>query len=411
MKIGEVSRLYNISKDTVYYYIDMGLLFPHKEGTQYKFNEQDLQSLEKINYYKKMGFSLKEIIHIFSLKRWSNWVESSTINQYLSILREKNDEINEQILELENASSEIEEEIKKTNLRTTNNITKIGLPISSLEYLVCPECNKSMDIINGNISGKYIYNGNLICECGCHMSIVDGIVVTGNVYKGGHDFPDMKRELYEKLPDKFYRCMNISANDILSYMEKLNLKNSIILETYVNGYCFLYNHFDKLDNSCTYILIDKYEEILRYYKEYIELLGLNLNIVFIADASLNYPIKKNIVDLMISFFSGNEHQLYHKELFGDHIAKYCALNSSIVGTYMSYKDYAQSRKLLGEKYPECSEVLYSSKEFYRNLKNVGFNVKHEEIGDIMSTSDKFSFACHVSGEPLNISVFYGKHER
>ena len=69
----------------------------------------------------------------------------------------------------------------------------------------------------------------------------------------------------------------------------------------MNGYFFLYNHFKDLNNDCTYIITDKYLEIIQAYKERIERLGLPLNMVMIADNSMKFPLREKSVDVMISF--------------------------------------------------------------------------------------------------------------
>ena len=70
----------------------------------------------------------------------------------------------------------------------------------------------------------------------------------------------------------------------------------------MNGYFFLYKHFNRLPTDCLYIIVDKFPETLRTYKKLLEQLNLPLEILFIADNSVNYPLRERCVDLLISFF-------------------------------------------------------------------------------------------------------------
>ena len=44
MKIGEFARKYNVSKNTVRYYVEHGLLIP-ESGLQYQFGKQDEEDM------------------------------------------------------------------------------------------------------------------------------------------------------------------------------------------------------------------------------------------------------------------------------------------------------------------------------------------------------------------------------
>lgn len=47
MKIGEFSKKVNLPVETIYYYINSGILYPFKNGYQYKFTDKDIDDVKK----------------------------------------------------------------------------------------------------------------------------------------------------------------------------------------------------------------------------------------------------------------------------------------------------------------------------------------------------------------------------
>ena len=124
------------------------------------------------------------------------------------------------------------------------------------------------------------------------------------------------------------------------------------------GIFFLYNHFKDLNNDCTYIITDKYLEIIQAYKERIERLGLPLNMVMIADNSMKFPLREKSVDVMISFFAGGEHQLYEEKSLAEEMQPYFKKMHQILGADICYERNSQSIKALHHKYPEGSCLTF-----------------------------------------------------
>ena len=61
MKIGEFSKKYDLSPDTIRYYIQLGLIFPKKIGKQNIFSQENEIELKNILELKKNYFSLQDI--------------------------------------------------------------------------------------------------------------------------------------------------------------------------------------------------------------------------------------------------------------------------------------------------------------------------------------------------------------
>ena len=112
MKIGEFARKYNVSKNTVRYYVEHGLLIP-ESGLQYQFGKQEEEDMEMILRMKAQFFSLKEIATMLSICHTSNMIEPYTIQDCISILEQKRVELDQQINERKKAIGQIAEDIKK----------------------------------------------------------------------------------------------------------------------------------------------------------------------------------------------------------------------------------------------------------------------------------------------------------
>ena len=58
MRIGALAKQYNISIETIRYYISIGLLIPEKKGAQFQFSAQEEEILAMIQHLKSLRFKL-----------------------------------------------------------------------------------------------------------------------------------------------------------------------------------------------------------------------------------------------------------------------------------------------------------------------------------------------------------------
>ena len=93
LSIGEVARLFNISKDTLRYYDKIGILKPeiNKENGYRFYDIRHLEQLGLILGIKYLGISLSEIKEI---------IENGDIEDYYNLIQKQKDIIKERILEL-----------------------------------------------------------------------------------------------------------------------------------------------------------------------------------------------------------------------------------------------------------------------------------------------------------------------
>lgn len=402
MKIGEFAAHCNASKDTVRYYVNIGLLLPKVNKSQLNFTERECEDFAFIQKLKEMQFNIKEIKAFLLLRRMSNMIEPTTIEQYTALLVQKKEHLIDNIGMLQKSIERIDRELSAVLLRGTKAAQQMGVPLRALQLLVCPRCGCQLKIENAEIASKYVYNGHLYCACGYEAGIENGIVKTGNLYTGGYDSPDMNRKLYREIGESWAIHAQHASDWMMEEIEKESWTDRIILEANINGFFFIYNNLSKLPKDCIYILVDKYAELLEFYKGCIETLEQELDILYIADASMDYPLKPGCVDLLISFFGENEHSLYHKHSYIQDAGRYLKNEVRIIGTAQGLPAGAQSRQNLLKRYPEGMERMLDADNMRGDYERSGYEIEMTKVGTVFRTNDYHMYHCLVDGEPLSI---------
>ncbi len=59
MKIGELAKLTGVSKDSIRFYVENGLLFPDRQGPQMDFSDREQEDLFYIKRLRKARFNNK----------------------------------------------------------------------------------------------------------------------------------------------------------------------------------------------------------------------------------------------------------------------------------------------------------------------------------------------------------------
>ncbi len=404
MKIGTIMQKYGISRETLHYYIRIGLLNPTKQNGQYDFSEREEQDIEEILRLKSMHFRLEEIIPILNWKSFSIGMDSGLKEKYLMALLEKEEEISQQRRELEKCAEDIRQEMKQILHGEQISATKIGVPLAALSMLVCPKCGRHLEFSGTNFNYRYLYQGELHCSCGYYADIKDGIICTGNRDNGTDDSPDLERTVYKMLDNNFVKAHRTCANKVKHQLEAILSNGKVIMEGNVNNYFLLYNHLEGLDKECLYIFVDKYEETLLMYREMIEQAGLELNILFIADAKNELPLASECVDILVSFFGENGWSLYHDEVYLKSSKRYLKKGAVIMGSHLSYAISSKSRKNLHDKYPRSSSRCYNIDYLIQDYKEQGVALYAEKTAEITYTESGHCLSCHQQGEVL--SVYY-----
>ncbi len=242
------------------------------------------------------------------------------------------------------------------------------------------------------------------------MQIQEGIIQTGNVYKGDYDRPDLQRRIYYDINENLATHLQKCSDYIVSRMKGRAIKGKVVLEGHINGYFFLYTNLKALDPDCLYILIDKYPEVLKMYKSNLEQLHLERNILYIADASTTPPLKKGSVDLLISFTGDNEHSLYFRSSYIADCEPYLSPSAHVLGAKLEYDSRALSLKRLRQSYPEGNGNGYCRGMTCNAYEKLGFRWQEQAIGEMEVIRKKFAYRNHVDGEKLQISCFHASRD-
>lgn len=87
--ISEASRLANLTKKAINYYIEQNLIFPDSLENGYRdFSDKDVESLKEISVLRKLGLRIEEIKMIF-VDETSSVLQKISVQKELSLQREK----------------------------------------------------------------------------------------------------------------------------------------------------------------------------------------------------------------------------------------------------------------------------------------------------------------------------------
>lgn len=115
MLIGELAKTAGITKDSIRHYMDVGLLKPAARRAGHRtyndFSQQDIERLKWVSLGKSLGFTLSEI------KPYLDMFMSNTLpkEQAVGMFRDKLEEVNLKIAELENIKRILESKLAGRN--------------------------------------------------------------------------------------------------------------------------------------------------------------------------------------------------------------------------------------------------------------------------------------------------------
>lgn len=410
MRIGRVSDKYRISTDSIHYYISYGLIVPPKtDGGQYEFDDKTVSELELVLELKSLAFPLKTIHKILSLYRVSNLADEQDVDDLKNIYKNQLNDIEKNKKKLDEAGAALERKIAELDEMAKVTSSDIGVPISMLDCVCCPVCKRELVLNKVHMNRKYIFSGELDCPCGYHAQIAGGILLTPNRNRSRYDRPDLVRELYKDLPPDLISLFQRSYNWMAGKLLETGTSGKVLLETYVNAWFFLHNHQNILPRDTKIIVIDKFPETLRLYKKLIEKQGFGLDILYIADAGLNPPIKPRTADINIDFFAVNEHNFYHHTFWLKHLYPYLKHDASAIGTYFYFSRGHKSMQTLMREYPESYENNFNKQYFLKSLYSCGLNlIDSEELGYTTDSGQNLGFSFHVRGEEMHLFSYLAK---
>lgn len=415
MKIGEVARKYGISMDSLRYYIKEGLLVPEGSArySRYEFRSRDLEDLEIILRMKEEQFPIKSILTLLTMRRTSNMIEPHTLDRVVALYAGHRRFLKDEINKYDKALKLLAEDESRLPARGFSARAQTGVPLRALKLLRCPVCEGTLRLDRGELDSQYIYSGTLYCGCGRSLPIKEGIIETGNLYIGKYDRPDLKRELITEIIGPFVKHLQKGMDEVDRFLERKSKGAGVIMETHLNGLFYAYNHLDNIADDALYIAVDRYPEMLREYKRLLESMGVTRDFLFIADNSMNLPIQKHSVDILVNCMSDNEYCLYNTGSYIGEMSPFLKADSEVVGIILSFNKNTRSQQLIHRNYPEGHEMPYSRKLYEAQYKNEGFDLTLRSKGVIRESEHKgrFVWSCHVRGDEMDISFIHAKRCR
>lgn len=412
MKIGEFARRFSTNINTIRYYVNNGLLVPETRNKQYRFNEQTIEDMKLIIRLKQFRFSIGQIHEILSLTRVSNLTAHDDILDYAAILEEKKVFLNTELNTLQLSIKELEnyiENIRKLCDTHTARVRKTGVPLEALQFLCCPHCESTLNFSDTSIENGQIINANVACACGYKASIVNGIFITEGRQISEYDFPDLDRKFYKDLPASWMTLFQRSYNWVYNKMRTVDLKGKVVLENHINCYFFLYTVLAKLDPGAIYIVSDKYPEVVTLYKELIENQNLGLKILFLADSTFHYPLRRGCVDLYIDYCAMNEYSIFDtKTDLLDIVHPFCKHDADILGTYFYFDPRSASHRKLLHEYPVCRTDNYLLSHFEECTRRNALSMLDSELNGYVTEvgSKNRNFTFHVGGDRLYLHSYH-----
>ncbi len=411
MKISGFAKRFGIGINTVRYYVNCGLLLPEVHNKQFRFNEKCAEDMKLILLLKQFDFSIAEIQSTLSLMRLSNLTAKDDVADFINILENKKGVLRAESLRYEQAAEELGKYIatvREQYDRPAALPRKMGVPIEMLQYLCCPHCGASLSLKEADLVSGQIMRADVSCPCGYKASIKNGIFVTEGRSISELDSPDLDRKFYKDLPVSWVTLFQRSFNWMLGQMSRMDLSGKVVLENHINCYFFLFSRLDKIDRNAYYIISDKYPEIVALFKGLIEQQNPDLKILFLADSSFRYPIKKGCVDLYIDYCSINEYAVFNPEgSLLDIVLPHLHENSEVLGTYFYFEPASASHRKLLQLYPTCAPQNYLMGFFRSIVKKAKLQYAAEEnIGSVTDWGGaNRNFLFHVANDPMTLHSY------
>jgi len=370
MKIGEFSEKFHITKETVRYYTDIGLLTPVKMGNYYDYNPSCEKEMRLIQELKTMDFSLHEIMQYFTVYRFSNEYSVKLITYRKKVFREKLKSLQNQKQQLENTL-----DILKHNLsRTQSNNQKqrrFGVPIQLLNLLQCPKCGKLLLMKIGNIEENTVTSGNFVCDCGFCAYLKEGILIFEGAFLEAFD--EKKPELTQKpISHEYAACASASTNWMIEKIQSQLSAETVIFDVRTMSGTF----GNKLMDACietigtdfTYIAMDPdFQNLLDFKEKLIERKEVPTTIMLCGSYE-NVPLVKPFTDYAASFLGFQALAIYDRFLPFSQITQTLTPH----GKWLGLVFWVEKTSHVNEKYKYMSEYLVKDNilSFFRQFKNV-----------------------------------------
>ncbi|WP_185929454.1 MerR family transcriptional regulator [Paenibacillus popilliae] len=410
MKIGAFAKSFDVSVDTVRYYIEIELLLPDKKASaQYEFTPSCVEDMAFISEMKQFHFTLQEIRQMLLRKRISDFTVFEDIRwHYLRMMNEKKQRLMKDKEQLENALHQLENKLitLQDEPRTE---AETGVPYSFLPLLYCPSCRIPLQIRNAFLQGKYMLSAQLYCSCSYRAEIKDGILLTSDkenarsAYTYGYE-----HERFQLLSSAFINLTEKGNQWLADRLRSEPAKHQLIVEANADVYTVLPRYISSLPPETMYIFCGTSSELLIRLKEKLSQNHTDLQALYIESSDWQLPLAPVTVDLIVDSFSFNDFSLHNRIFPLLPMLTYLKPGARVLGHYLYYQPPAASLSRICHLFPQAHERTYHPNYLDENFSRVGMELTEREL--LGYTKEPGSYLrYHVHNEKLHLLAYLAEY--
>ena len=301
MKIGEFSRLHNVSTDTVRFYVNEGLLVPVKDGYHYQFDQQCSEDFSNIIQLKDAGFSLQDIKFLILSENVSRFAPEERAEKCRELFLQKREEITALMEDLNRARSFLDQKLESLSYAQPASADRAGISLNLIPLLACPHCQSQLLLQSNCIEQGMILSGTFICpDCAYRLEVADGILIATSTEKVINSYDSYDSFIAEADPNQMVSILqNIKWMKSYLYKDIPDLK--VILELGSGFGFFLRNTYEMIPDNAIYLAVDYDIRRHRFLQKALRRCSCHKNIVLLCCSYEDIPIRKHTVDQLIDF--------------------------------------------------------------------------------------------------------------
>lgn len=391
MKIKEFSNKFNLSYDTIRYYMKLNLINPQKSGGHYEFDLEVQEDMKEILNLKKMEFSLEEIKEILSFKRIGRLSNYQKNSYYQNLYQDKIKMIEKRIMELKNAKKALSIYLERLQEENNKKQNDLSLNINLLNLFACPNCGSELTLSAAKIENNRIHQGSLNCSCGEKIIIKDGIIYTKDVYEREErkevletdplfHVTDYIKQTDSEFMDQSYQSLEWLKNRI-NYSD---LENKVILEPGSGYGLLLRNIYDQLPADSIYICVEHKPELNRDLKSLLELSPSGPEVIFLTAELPNLPLKEKSLDYLIDYSGISNFSFDNQGFLPELLLNYFKEHFEMTAIFIIYHKFG-AKNIVAREYRDY--FIYSN--IRNKLKEMGFEFLTEHKSEIKKIDSSF----------------------
>lgn len=405
IRISDFAKKHNITQDTIRHYLDMGLLVSKKVGAHYRFTESDSKEIEKIMELKQLDFSLQQIQDILCFRRLVGEQTEEYRRYCISVLENKRQQIEKEQQRYKEIDHELNNRIGKFKAIRVKEREELGLPMSSMNILCCPDCKGILNIYNGTIEKNMIIDANVRCKCNYTAIIENGIYIEESAVRektmNGKAMPS-KKEYLDAASPKFINFYYDGMAMLIESIEKHSIEPKYILEIENCVGNFLMQYINNLPKDSTYILVENDRDRIVNLKNNLESHFNHKNFIFFCCDIHRLPIVNSSVDLIVENWKTKNYGLLNKNFLPKVYSPLLKEKGILIGTYPYFDIKSRDYSSL----PMETKEYYNRDKLLENLDNLGYvRTEIEDIGPIIENNP---YNLDIKDKELFCTVYSGQ---